>query len=129
MFGFSKNKPERDQQQKAATETRESPYSNGSAAAVQDPPRSQRTKIRLKLLTESEEKDRSYRAAREHFLTHTTVHEVRKQRLTEVANFFWERVLAVGGICLVIAGLLWVRFNADLVMSWWHRLIDSIGIF
>jgi len=129
MFGFSKNKPERDRRPRAATETKGSSYGNGSTTAVQEPPRTQRTKIRLKLLTESEEKDRSFRAAREHFLTHTTVRDVRKQRLTEMTHFLWERVIAVGGICIIIAGLLWVRFNADLVMSWWHRLLDSIGVF
>jgi hypothetical protein len=83
-------------------------------------------------MTDHEESERAFRAAREQFLSKnlpTIVNKevVRKER-SHAFEFFMDRVIAVVGFFLILVGWMWLYHHGQDVENWWKALLDSIKV-
>jgi hypothetical protein len=87
-------------------------------------PRRSKTKVRL--MTEQEEKDRSFRAAREHYIAQVVNREVRRDQFHATSNSFFRQVFAYVGLAVLFVALFWMIQHQDVLSSWWNRMVDVL---
>lgn len=73
-------------------------------------------------MTPEEERDRSFRTAREHYIARTN----RAEAKSAFANFLrnvWKQAIAYAQLFIVCYALYWLYHNQAVVMGWWDGLL------
>ena len=141
MFGFGK-KPE-NQRAQTDPEKSEKPglrvREGGGNLAPEKPPeevpkervRLTKANTKLHLMTNHEENDRAFQAAREQYLSKNlpTVNKVavRKER-SKLFDEVMDRVIAIVGFFLILLGWLWLYHHGQQIEDWWKAFLDSYKV-
>ncbi len=88
-------------------------------------------KPKLTLMTQHEEQERSYQAAREHALNQS-LPNLKKERQTRIRtqffNTFVERIIMAVLFFLLVIAALWIYNHTEIVDDWWKSFLDGIKI-
>ena len=109
------------QPSKGELEESQAPFGAGTATTTR---RRHRT-TELRLMTQHEERDRAFRAAREHYISKTEELDA-PQPVHDFAKRLWGQFITYAQLFIVFFALYWLYHNQAVVMGWWNSLISLV---
>ena len=82
---------------------------------------------KLRLLTEYEEKERAFRAAREQYIRKVTEIRPEARKKGKDLRFYLDRLMAMAGFFLLVVGTVWIFRNFDMLKEKWDAVVQSVS--
>jgi hypothetical protein len=119
---FWKSSKPKTQPEPPKEEFQQSPFSYGQQGLGTTTRRPRQRTTELRILTAEEERDRSFRAAREHYVARVNQVEETHAFADFVKNV-WAQFIAYAQLFIVCYALYWLYHNQTTVMDWWDGLL------